>query len=51
MLEFLGCREAPRRDRQRDRGVLAEGPRTGDLGGAASTTEVGKAIAQLVEKG
>jgi tartrate dehydrogenase/decarboxylase/D-malate dehydrogenase len=25
--------------------VLKEGPRTGDLGGRANTTEVGKAIA------
>ena len=28
--------------------VLREGPRTPDLGGQASTTDIGKAIAQLV---
>ena len=28
--------------------VLREGPRTRDLGGSASTTEIGKAIAALV---
>jgi tartrate dehydrogenase/decarboxylase/D-malate dehydrogenase len=28
--------------------VLIEGPRTGDLGGKASTTELGQAIAQRV---
>ena len=31
--------------------VLIEGPRTGDLGGQATTTEVGKAIAQMVATG
>ena len=30
--------------------VLAEGPRTPDLGGSASTTEIGKAIAAAVEQ-
>ena len=51
MLEFLGCREAHDAIVGAIERVLAEGPRTRDLGGAASTTEVGKAIAQLVEKG
>jgi len=51
MLEFLGCREAHDAIVGAIERVLAEGPRTGDLGGAASTTEVGKAIARLVEKG
>ena len=31
--------------------VLREGPRTRDLGGSASTTEVGQAIASLVAAG
>jgi tartrate dehydrogenase/decarboxylase/D-malate dehydrogenase len=28
--------------------VLIEGPRTADLGGQASTTDMGKAIAELI---
>ncbi len=28
--------------------TLASGPRTGDLGGTANTTEMGKAIAELI---
>jgi tartrate dehydrogenase/decarboxylase/D-malate dehydrogenase len=32
-------------------GVLREGPRTPDLGGKASTTEMGKAIAERVSQG
>jgi tartrate dehydrogenase/decarboxylase/D-malate dehydrogenase len=32
-------------------GVLREGPRTPDLGGGASTTEMGKAIAERVAQG
>jgi len=51
MLDFLGCRKAHDAIVGAIERVLAEGPRTGDLGGAASTTEVGKAIARLVEKG
>ena len=31
--------------------VLVDGPRTGDLGGKASTTDMGMAIAELVAKG
>jgi tartrate dehydrogenase/decarboxylase/D-malate dehydrogenase len=31
--------------------VLARGPRTRDLGGSASTTEMGQAIAELVAGG
>jgi tartrate dehydrogenase/decarboxylase/D-malate dehydrogenase len=31
--------------------VLREGPRTPDLGGSASTTELGKAIAERVDGG
>jgi tartrate dehydrogenase/decarboxylase/D-malate dehydrogenase len=51
MLEFLGCRDAHDAIVKAIEQVLAEGPRTGDLGGKASTTEVGKAIARLVEQG
>jgi len=51
MLDFLGCRDAHDAIVSAIERVLAEGPRTGDLGGAASTTEVGTAIARLVEKG
>ena len=51
MLDFLGCRDAHDAIVGAIERVLAEGPRTGDLGGAASTTEVGTAIARLVEKG
>jgi tartrate dehydrogenase/decarboxylase/D-malate dehydrogenase len=32
-------------------GVLREGPRTPDLGGKASTTEMGKAIAERISDG
>jgi tartrate dehydrogenase/decarboxylase / D-malate dehydrogenase len=31
--------------------VLLDGPRTPDLGGKASTTDIGKAIAAAVERG
>jgi len=51
MLDFLGRRDAHDAIVGAIERVLAEGPRTGDLGGAASTTEVGTAIARLVEKG
>ena len=51
MLEFLGCRDAHDAIVKAIERVLAEGPRTGDLGGKASTTEVGQAIARWVEQG
>jgi tartrate dehydrogenase/decarboxylase/D-malate dehydrogenase len=49
MLDFLGQREAHDAILRAIETVLAQGPRTGDLGGKASTTEMGKAIATLVE--
>ncbi|MBL8350126.1 MAG: tartrate dehydrogenase [Burkholderiaceae bacterium] len=48
MLDFLGERGAHDAIVRAIERVLAEGPRTGDLGGKASTTEMGKAIADLV---
>jgi tartrate dehydrogenase/decarboxylase/D-malate dehydrogenase len=48
MLDFLGEKAAHDAIVKAIEQVLAEGPRTGDLGGKASTTEMGKAIAALV---
>lgn len=48
MLEFLGNKEAHDVILQAIETVLAEGPRTPDLGGQASTTEMGEAIAALI---
>ena len=48
MLDFLGHREAHDAILKAIETVLAEGPRTGDLGGKASTTEMGEAVAALV---
>ena len=48
MLDFLGHREAHDCILRAIEKVLAQGPRTGDLGGKASTTEMGQAIAELV---
>ena len=48
MLDFLGCREAHDAIVRAIEKVLAEGPRTRDLGGKASTTQMGEAIAQLI---
>jgi tartrate dehydrogenase/decarboxylase/D-malate dehydrogenase len=50
MLEFLGDFKGPERDAHDAilaaiEATLKEGPHTGDLGGQANTTEVGKAIA------
>lgn len=52
MLDFLG--DAPQYRAAHDailraiEGVLSHGPRTPDMGGQASTTEVGKAVAALI---
>src|ERR1700741_1429453 len=51
MLDFLGNHEGRERDAHDAilaaiEATLKEGPRTGDLGGQASTTQVGEAIAQ-----
>ena len=48
MLNFLGCTEAHDTMLSAIETVLAKGPRTPDLGGTASTTEMGKAIAALI---
>jgi tartrate dehydrogenase/decarboxylase/D-malate dehydrogenase len=48
MLEFLGQREAHDAIVQAIERVLAAGPRTGDLGGKASTTDMGRAIAAAI---
>jgi len=48
MLDFLGEREAHAAIVRAIEQVLASGPRTRDLGGSASTREMGEAIASLV---
>ena len=48
MLDFLGEKAAHDAIVKAIEQVLVEGPRTGDLGGKASTTEMGKAIAAMV---
>jgi tartrate dehydrogenase/decarboxylase / D-malate dehydrogenase len=48
MLDFLGQREAHDAIVKAIERVLVDGPRTGDLGGRASTTDMGKAIAAWV---
>ena len=48
MLEHLGHKEAAAAVVRAIETVLTEGPRTRDIGGQASTQEVGKAIAEAV---
>lgn len=48
MLQFLGAADAHDAMLAAIETVLREGPRTRDLGGSASTTEMGEAIARLV---
>ncbi len=48
MLDFLGCKPAHDAIVAAIEQVLAQGPRTRDLGGTASTVEVGAAIAAAV---
>jgi tartrate dehydrogenase/decarboxylase/D-malate dehydrogenase len=48
MLDFLGHRDAHDAIVKAIETVLADGPRTRDLGGTASTTDMGKAIAALI---
>jgi tartrate dehydrogenase/decarboxylase/D-malate dehydrogenase len=50
MLEFLGFREAHDAILRAIETVLVDGPRTRDLGGQASTTEMGTAIASRVAR-
>jgi tartrate dehydrogenase/decarboxylase / D-malate dehydrogenase len=49
MLEHLGHREAAKAVMSAIEIVLAEGPRTPDMGGKATTSDVGKAVASVVE--
>ncbi len=44
MLEHLGCHVAAERLFTALRGVIADGPRTPDLGGSATTRDVGQAV-------
>ena len=48
MLEHLGYPEAAACVLRAIETVLAEGPRTPDMGGKASTSEMGKAVAQVI---
>lgn len=48
MLNFLGCTQAHDVMLSAIETVLAKGPHTPDLGGTASTTEMGEAIAALI---
>jgi tartrate dehydrogenase/decarboxylase / D-malate dehydrogenase len=48
MLEHLGYPEASHAVVGAIERVLSEGPRTADLGGSASTSEVGRAIADAI---
>ena len=51
MLDFLGHRDAHDAILRAIEQVLRDGPRTPDLGGGASTTQVGEALAALVAGG
>ncbi|WP_306589803.1 tartrate dehydrogenase [Geothrix sp. 21YS21S-4] len=48
MLDHLGCSEAAASVLAAIETVLAKGPRTPDMGGTASTSDMGKAIAEAV---
>ena len=48
MLDFLGHREAHDAIFSAIERILVEGPKTRDLGGTASTSEMGKALAELI---
>jgi len=49
MLEHLGHGEAAAAIMRGIETVLAEGPRTPDMGGNATTSEVGKAVSSVIE--
>jgi len=51
MLDFLGYKTAHDAILSAIETVLADGPRTPDMGGRATTADVGKAVAQLVAQG
>jgi tartrate dehydrogenase/decarboxylase / D-malate dehydrogenase len=48
MLEHLGHRMAADAIVKAIESVLADGPRTPDIGGSATTSDLGRAIAELV---
>jgi len=48
MLEHLGQPEAAAALMDAIESVLLDGPKTGDLGGGASTQDVGKAVAKII---
>ena len=48
MLDFLGYEQASKDVVKAIETVLAEGPRTPDMGGKATTTDVGRAVAQII---
>jgi tartrate dehydrogenase/decarboxylase/D-malate dehydrogenase len=48
MLQFLGCQAAHDAIVKAIEDVIARGPRTPDLGGNATTVEMGEAIARAV---
>jgi tartrate dehydrogenase/decarboxylase / D-malate dehydrogenase len=50
MLDFLGERAAHDAILAAIETVLREGPKTADLGGRADTTEMGRAISELVAR-
>jgi len=51
MLDFLGYPDASKAVVSAIETVLAEGPRTRDMQGTASTEDVGKAIADIISAG
>jgi tartrate dehydrogenase/decarboxylase/D-malate dehydrogenase len=51
MLEHLGHADAAAEVLRAIETVLAEGARTPDLGGKATTTDLGKAITSVIEAG
>ena len=51
MLQFLGCQAAHDAIVKAIEDVIARGPRTPDLGGSATTAEMGEAIARAVAQG
>lgn len=51
MLDFLGYPQASEAVVKAIETVLAEGPRTRDMKGTASTVDVGNAIASLISAG
>jgi tartrate dehydrogenase/decarboxylase/D-malate dehydrogenase len=48
MLEHLGCPEAGAAVLKAIEKVLEQGPKTPDLGGKASTGDLGKAVAECI---